>query len=139
VVPRIDARALYFGGDLAYSPSGNSPVLARYDAYDPTSYSYCPECGEELETTMHEGEKRLASPDADCGFIHFDNPTPVVAAIVEREGRVVLVQNEGTGTRWRAAFWRRKRSPKRGCSARFGRKFGCGPKSSFWSGSTPSR
>lgn len=66
------------------------------------SYSYCPECGEELGTTTHEGDQRPACPDVDCGFVHFDNPTPVVAAIVEREGRVVLVQNEDWPGDWYA-------------------------------------
>jgi len=28
-----------------------------------------------------------------CGFIHYDNPTPVVAAVVEHNGMVVLAHN----------------------------------------------
>jgi len=28
-----------------------------------------------------------------CGFIHYDNPTPVVAAVVEHDGMVVLAHN----------------------------------------------
>jgi NAD+ diphosphatase len=30
---------------------------------------------------------------AKCGFIHYDNPTPVVAAVVEHNGKVVLAHN----------------------------------------------
>lgn len=30
---------------------------------------------------------------AGCGFIHYDNPTPVVAAVVEHDGKVVLAHN----------------------------------------------
>jgi NADH pyrophosphatase NudC (nudix superfamily) len=66
------------------------------------TYSYCPQCGESLATTTHEGDQRLACPDEECGFVHFDNPTPVVAAIVERDGRVVLVQNEEWPDDWYA-------------------------------------
>lgn len=81
------------------------------------SYSFCPECGNELETTTYEGDERPACPDGECGFIHFDNPTPVVAAIVEREGRVVLVQNEDWPDDWYAlvsGFLESGESPEEG-------------------------
>lgn len=29
-----------------------------------------------------------------CGFVHWDNPVPVVAAIVEHEGAVILARNK---------------------------------------------
>jgi len=81
------------------------------------SYSYCPECGRELQTTMEEGEERMACPAGDCGFVHFDNPTPVVAAIVERDGRVVLIQNEEWPDDWYAlvsGFLESGESPEEG-------------------------
>lgn len=34
-------------------------------------------------------------PAEGCGFVFWDNPLPVVAAIVEHEGVVVLVRNHG--------------------------------------------
>ncbi|MCV6613689.1 MAG: NUDIX domain-containing protein [Cellvibrionaceae bacterium] len=40
-----------------------------------------------------EGEERNACADLECGFVHYDNPVPVVAAIVERAGQVVLAHN----------------------------------------------
>jgi NADH pyrophosphatase NudC (nudix superfamily) len=30
---------------------------------------------------------------AECGYVHYDNPTPVVAAVVEHNGMVVLAHN----------------------------------------------
>jgi len=36
------------------------------------------------------GLARPACTSADCGFVLWDNPVPVVAALVECEGRVVL-------------------------------------------------
>jgi NADH pyrophosphatase NudC (nudix superfamily) len=39
-----------------------------------------------------QGEKRNAC-SANCGFVHYDNPTPVVAAVVEHGGMVVLAHN----------------------------------------------
>jgi NAD+ diphosphatase len=58
------------------------------------SFSYCPRCGTALAAfTDHEARSRLRCPG--CGFIHYDNPTPVVAAIVEHDGEIILVQSRG--------------------------------------------
>lgn len=35
-----------------------------------------------------------ARPACACGFVHWDNPVPVVAAIVEHEGAVILARNK---------------------------------------------
>ena len=40
---------------------------------------------------MREVDARLA---CRCGFVHWDNPVPVVAAIVEHEGAVILARNK---------------------------------------------
>lgn len=80
-------------------------------------YSYCPKCGNELQTVTVEGQERPACPDTDCGFIHFNNPTPVVAAIVEREDRLVLVQNKDWPDDWYAlvsGFLESEESPEEG-------------------------
>lgn len=63
-------------------------------------YRYCPLCRTELGEASHGGRPRLACPNADCGFVHWDNPVPVVAAIVERAGCVVLVRNRGWPESW---------------------------------------
>lgn len=65
---------------------------------------YCPHCGSPLMDLPYMGEVRLACPDPACGFVHWDNPVPVVMAIVEYlEGdasRILLARNrawaEGT-------------------------------------------
>jgi NADH pyrophosphatase NudC (nudix superfamily) len=46
-----------------------------------------------------EGRQR-AMCSASCGYVFYDNPTPVVAAIVEIDGAVVLVQNKGWPSTW---------------------------------------
>ena len=64
------------------------------------AFSHCPKCGAALtDFTDHEGRSRRKG--ADCGFIHYDNPTPVVAAIVEHGDDIILVQNKG----WPAHFF----------------------------------
>ena len=52
-------------------------------------YRYCPHCRTELAAVERGGQTRLACPQ--CRFVHWRNPVPVVAAVVERADRVVLV------------------------------------------------
>lgn len=39
------------------------------------------------------GLARPTCPDQGCGFVLWDNPVPVVAALVEYRGRIVLARN----------------------------------------------
>lgn len=54
---------------------------------------YCPQCGTPLVARPVDGEARWACPATDCDFVLWDNPVPVVAALVEREGKVLLARN----------------------------------------------
>lgn len=56
------------------------------------SYKYCPRCAAPLQTAAVDGgPQRLRCPS--CEFVHWDNPVPVVAAIVEHEGQIILARN----------------------------------------------
>jgi NAD+ diphosphatase len=57
------------------------------------AFNFCPNCTSPLADAVVNGEARRAC-SANCGFVHYDNPTPVVAAIVEHEGAVVLAHNK---------------------------------------------
>jgi NADH pyrophosphatase NudC (nudix superfamily) len=61
-------------------------------------YRYCPHCRSELAAVERGGQTRLACPQ--CSFVHWRNPVPVVAAVVERAGRVVLVHSIGRPAGW---------------------------------------
>jgi NAD+ diphosphatase len=61
---------------------------------------YCPQCARALESREQGGRARSSCPDADCGFVFYDNPLPVVAALVEHEGHVLLVRNHGWPEKW---------------------------------------
>ena len=63
-----------------------------------TDYRYCPHCRTELGAVERGGQTRLACPQ--CSFVHWRNPVPVVAAVVERAGRVVLVHSIGRPSHW---------------------------------------
>jgi NADH pyrophosphatase NudC (nudix superfamily) len=59
-----------------------------------TEYRFCPHCASELMPQADtEGRQRRACPAVDCGFVHWNNPVPVVAAVVEYEGRILLARN----------------------------------------------
>lgn len=62
---------------------------------DNAMMKYCPYCGSELVSRQIEGKIKLACPSPSCLYVFWDNPTPVVAAIVELQESVVLVRNKG--------------------------------------------
>ena len=56
---------------------------------------FCPHCATPLEfITLQEdsGDKERLRCGA-CGWTHWNNPTPVLAAVIELEGRVLLARN----------------------------------------------
>ncbi len=55
---------------------------------------YCPQCGKELITAEIVGIPRKNCPSESCSFVFWNNPVPVVAAIVEIGDSVVLVRNK---------------------------------------------
>ena len=56
-----------------------------------TGWHFCPRCAAPLARSRVDGREREAC--TACSWVHWDNPTPVVAAIVEYEGRVLLARN----------------------------------------------
>ena len=57
-----------------------------------SEFQFCPRCTARLIDRTEQGEIRRAC-SVDCGFVHYDNPTPVVAAVVEHNKMVVLAHN----------------------------------------------
>ncbi len=56
-------------------------------------YTFCPVCGNKLENGAVEGKERLQCSSDRCEYVYWDNPVPVVAGIVEYEGRILLSRN----------------------------------------------
>jgi NAD+ diphosphatase len=54
---------------------------------------FCPRCGSELAEREIESRLRRACAAEDCGYVFWDNPLPVVAGLVEIDGRIVLARN----------------------------------------------
>jgi NAD+ diphosphatase len=61
---------------------------------------YCPKCANELEMQYTKDRNRLVCPDANCGYVHWNNPIPVIAAIVEVGNDVLLVRSIGWPEGW---------------------------------------
>jgi NADH pyrophosphatase NudC (nudix superfamily) len=61
-------------------------------------WKFCPQCAHALApiTLPEDGGPKERLRCANCGFTHWNNPTPVLGAIVEcsdRDGRVLLARN----------------------------------------------
>ena len=56
-----------------------------------TAWHFCPLCAAPLARGRVDERERDAC--TACRWVHWDNPTPVVAAVVEFEGRVLLARN----------------------------------------------
>lgn len=54
---------------------------------------FCPQCAHELVDKFMDGVQRKACNSPDCGYVFWDNPVPVVAAVVEYENQVLLARN----------------------------------------------
>ncbi|MES1927944.1 NUDIX hydrolase [Salinisphaera dokdonensis CL-ES53] len=54
---------------------------------------FCPICASALEQREINGFERPICSDPGCGFVFWDNPIPVVAGIVEHEGKLVFARN----------------------------------------------
>lgn len=55
--------------------------------------NYCPRCGSTLEPKLIDGIKRLACRSDKCEFVHWNNPVPVVAALVQYRGNYLIARN----------------------------------------------
>ena len=78
-------------------------------------YKFCPKCTTKLALVKIDGIKRQQCPS--CDFVYWDSPTPVVAAIVEHEGKVILTRNKGWPEKWLgivAGFLEKGEIPEKG-------------------------
>jgi len=78
-------------------------------------FQFCPKCATALVLSPHGGRDRPGCPA--CGFVHWNNPVPVVAGIVETQAGVVLVRNVGWPEAWFGlvtGFLEAKESPEAG-------------------------
>ena len=61
-------------------------------------FNFCPNCATPLQllTEMEDGGAKARLRCPACGWTHWNNPTPVLAAVIEmadRDGQVLLARN----------------------------------------------
>ena len=59
----------------------------------PLQFRYCPHCAHPLETQRIENIMRQVCSAPNCGYVFWNNPVPVVAALVEYQGQFILARN----------------------------------------------
>ena len=64
----------------------------------PAPYRFCPQCATPLAliTQAEDGGDKTRLRCPACGFTHWNNPTPVLAAVIEcsdRDGQLLLARN----------------------------------------------
>lgn len=64
-------------------------------------FRFCPECAHPLEwlAQLEDGGAKERLRCSGCGYTHWNNPTPVLAAIIEYQGQVLLARNAAWSAR----------------------------------------
>jgi NAD+ diphosphatase len=81
------------------------------------AYKFCPQCGATLVPAEIAWRPRQKCSSPDCDYVYWENPTPVVAALVEHEGQVILVRSKGWPEKWFgivAGFLEKGETPEQG-------------------------
>ena len=87
-----------------------------------SAFRYCPCCATELQplVQMEDGGEKVRMRCPACHWTHWNNPTPVLAAVIEcadRDGRVLLARNAAWSGRMFAlvtGFMEAGESPEQG-------------------------
>ena len=60
-----------------------------------TPFRFCPQCATPLSliTQAEDGGDKERLRCSACDYTHWNNPTPVLAAVIEYEGKVLLAQH----------------------------------------------
>lgn len=60
-----------------------------------SDYRFCPQCAMSLQylAQLEDGGPRQRLRCPSCGWTHWNNPTPVLAAVVQYQDRILLARN----------------------------------------------
>ncbi len=58
-------------------------------------FNFCPQCATPLEliAQLEDGGSKERLRCVGCGYTHWNNPVPVLAAVIEYDGRILLARN----------------------------------------------
>lgn len=54
---------------------------------------FCPQCGKPLQSRQIDGVSRQVCSQPECQYVLWNNPVPVVVAVVEYAGNFVIARN----------------------------------------------
>jgi len=54
---------------------------------------FCPKCGSDLHTKLIDGAKRDVCTNPECKFTFWNNPVPVVAALINYKDEYIVARN----------------------------------------------
>jgi NADH pyrophosphatase NudC (nudix superfamily) len=59
------------------------------------TFRFCPQCAQPLQwlAQLEDGGQKERLRCVACGYTHWNNPVPVLAAVVEYQGQVLLARN----------------------------------------------
>ena len=59
------------------------------------AFKFCPQCATALDfiTKLEDGGNKMRLRCPACDFTHWNNPVPVLAAVIEYEGQILLARN----------------------------------------------
>lgn len=69
-----------------------SAKITNEEFLEKREFRFCPICSAELVKKVLDKKVRKACPV--CGFVYYQNPVPAAAVIIEKEGKVLLVQRK---------------------------------------------
>ncbi len=104
------------------------------------NYRYCPLCGSALEEREIDAVVRRCCPRSSCGFIHWNNPVPVVAGLIILNGEVLLVHQRGWPAKMLSVvtgFLEAGESPEMGIAREVAEELGLKTLSTGWIGAYP--
>ncbi|MCB0864316.1 MAG: NUDIX hydrolase [Solirubrobacterales bacterium] len=58
------------------------------------TFRYCPRCATELELRPSTGPDPDRSTCPNCGFVHYENPTPTVQAWIDHDGSYLALRRD---------------------------------------------
>src|SRR5215210_4735700 len=58
-------------------------------------FKFCPDCAAALEfiAKLEDGGEKERLRCVACGFTHWNNPTPVLAAVIQYQDKILLARN----------------------------------------------
>ena len=59
------------------------------------TFKFCPQCATPLDfiTQLEDGGDKMRLRCTACDYTHWNNPVPVLAAVIEYEGQILLARN----------------------------------------------